>query len=221
MGHKFEEMKKDASYDDICSAKKDLLDVFLGEIHTKGATSMDTMEAGQVVDMIKDLAEAEKACMEACYYETVIHTMNEYSEDDENDRMGYNNRRYASGRYAPKGKGSVSGYYRPYENDEVNYRYPYVRDPEMMRMGYTERDWDSSDSNRDPRYGKAFNEYKTAKRHYTETKSSTDKERMERMATEHMNDTMTTIRDIWKEADPTLRKKMKADLTTLVNEMTV
>lgn len=221
MEYKFEEMKKDASYDDICSAKKDLLDVFLGEIHTKGAANMDTMEAGQVVDMIKDLAEAEKACMEACYYKTVIHAMNEYSEDSENDRMGYNNRRYASGRYAPKGKGSVSGYYRPYEDDEPHPRYPYVRDPEMMRMGYSGKDWGESDFRQDPRYGKAFNEYKNAKRHYTESKSASDKEQMDRMATEHMSDTMTTIRDIWKEADPTLRKKMKADLTMLVNEMTV
>ena len=33
MHEKMERMKKDTSYDDICAAKKDLLDVFLGEIH--------------------------------------------------------------------------------------------------------------------------------------------------------------------------------------------
>ena len=39
--------------------------------------SLSTDEAGKVVDIIKDLAQTEKYCMESCYYKTVIHAMHE------------------------------------------------------------------------------------------------------------------------------------------------
>lgn len=67
----------------------------------KGFETPEEVEVlGEVVDMIKDLAEAEEACMEACYYETVTEAMTE------DERMGYDRWRYASGRFAPKGRGT-------------------------------------------------------------------------------------------------------------------
>ena len=69
---------------------------------------VDGMAVGQVVDMIKDLCEAEKDIHKACYYKTVVEAMDDAEENKEdfvemmgkaaimaafngedNDRMGY------------------------------------------------------------------------------------------------------------------------------------
>ena len=71
----------------------------------------------------------------------------------------------------------------------------------------------------DPHYSRAVNQYKSARRHYSETHSQMDKEEMNRHANEHIADTIQTIKEMWEDADPTLRKKMKADLTSLVGTM--
>lgn len=190
----------------------------------KGAPCCNTEELGEVIDMIKDLAEAEKSCYEACYYKSVTKAMEEYDEEeDEEGRMGYNSRRYASGRYAPAGRG------------HMGYRvgnWPYMDSlDDNMRMGYRENyNGDSSSSSsgnnrsgyiegEDPRYGRAYNEYKNARRHYTSTNSQADKDEMNRHADEHVMDTLASLRDIYKSAEPEQKKRMKADLTKLVAEM--
>lgn len=60
-------------------------------------------QMGQIIDMIKDLSEAEKSCLEAEYYDSVIDTMENgqrygyrepYMMDNNGDsegRMGYRN----------------------------------------------------------------------------------------------------------------------------------
>lgn len=60
--------------------KYDLLDAAREEM-AKGKERVNTEELGEVIDMIKDLAEAEKCCMEAAYYENVVEAMG--------DRYGY------------------------------------------------------------------------------------------------------------------------------------
>lgn len=230
--------KTDASYEDILAIKKDLLDAFLGEIHTKGLAGVNTMEAGQIIDMIKDLAEAEKSIMEACYYEKMMGSMD---EDDEDGRMGYNARHYASGRFAPKGRGTRMGY-MPMIDMRDPYLYDYNGEPMVhegdlrpmkfgyqpsgagnrsqsgSRMGHDDRDWDMDD---DPEHSREYNEYKRAKRHYTETKSAVDKQKMDEHAMKHMNQAIDSFRELWKDADPVMRKRMKTDLTALVGEMPV
>lgn len=234
MGHKkLDELKGSSSYKDICDAKKDLLEVFMAELHTKGASGMDTKESGEVIDMVKDLAMAEKYCMEACYYEHVIKAMEDSEDDDEDGRMGYNNRRYSSGRYAPKGKGTRMGY-NPYASDmpfpemfwyDPNYMDEYVKNYQN-RPGYSpdrdrkeSRNWDNQDI--DNSYGRTYNDYKKAKRHYTESNSSADKQEMNDRGMRHVNEAISTFREIWRDADPEMRKRMKDDMTKLVGEMAV
>lgn len=84
----------------------------------KGKDCVDTKEMGDATDMIKDLCEAEEKLYKAAYYCSVIEAMEEYG--DENDRMGYDNYRYSSGRFAPKGRGS----YRPGESGRRGYPMP-------------------------------------------------------------------------------------------------
>lgn len=195
----------------ICSMKERLVDALNMHIN-QGIEHMDAKEAGEVADMIKDLAEAERNCYEACYYKTVIEAM-EKGDAEEQERYGYNmNRSASTGRYISGGRGG----YRPYM-DQMPYINSYLNDPnfkENMRMGYPMDHYED-------RYGKAYNEYKNSRRHYTESNSEHDRNEMNAHATEHVGDTIATIRDIWKSADPDLKKRMKADFTNLIGEMTI
>lgn len=201
----------------------------------KGVEMVSTDEAGKVVDMIKDLADAEKNCIKACYYETVIESMKELEEDPRwgESRSGYNNRRYSNGEYAPAGRGRVRGFddpMRPYYLDE-NLEMRQYWDPD--RPGYTRNQTGSritagngsSGSNRggqsSSRYGYSYDSFEDSKRQYDSSHSSSDKEQMEAHAKEYLSDAIYSMRQIWSAADPTLKKKMKGDLTSLLGEMTV
>lgn len=84
----------------------------------------NTDEVYKVVDIIKDLAETEKYCYEACYYKSVIDAMEEGSED----RYGYS---------APKGNYRMSGRmgYRPMVDQEP-YIDAYLHDPNFKDRMY-------------------------------------------------------------------------------------
>ena len=140
----------------------------------KGVENVDTSEMGQVVDMIKDLAEAEyhsiisKAMKKANeeeeeYDKELLRALkDEYGE--ESGRRYYDQYRYANGRFAPKGRGIRRGYTEPpYYHMPVNYNdMEYMRDMDKSqgKMYYSEPIAPHvSESN-----------YDRAKRHYTETK---------------------------------------------------
>lgn len=199
----------ESMYTEVCELRKMILKDFKDTVDSCGINSIDLGMAGETVDMIKDLAQAESYIMKAAYYKSIVEAMEEAGEEHEaHERMGYNTRRYASGRYAPKGKGMKMGYHPPYMYDEELEEV--MEHP--MRMGYV-------DPEDDPMMSHTYNEYKKAKRHYTETKSASDKVKMDEHMTKHMTETMQTIREMWKDADPAMKKKMKADLTGLIGEM--
>lgn len=116
----------------------------------KGIENVDTSEMGEVVDMIKDLAEAEyhsiisKAMKKADEEEEerdkeLLRALKaEYGEED--GRRFYDEYRYkTTGRYAPKGKGSYVGR-RGYEEPPYWHRYP---------GDMTDMDYDSVEHMRD------------------------------------------------------------------------
>lgn len=240
MSDKMENMKKSASFEEICALKNDLIKILDAELHTKGVDDLDAKDCGAVTDMIKDLAEAEKNCMEACYYQSIVKAMTD-AEDEEKD--GYNRNRYANGRYAPKGRGSHSMGFMPYlDKDPWDENWPY--DPDYYpTMGYTgprrnqsgststygdsgstsqsgsRRGYDDWDPDRDPKHSMSYNEYRMAKRHYTETKSPSDKQMMDEKSRTHIHEALSTFKDIWKDADPAMRKELKASMQQAINEM--
>lgn len=161
--------KSEEFYGDICELKQQLLRLMRSATAT-GLDSVDTKEAGEVIDMIKDLAETEKYCREAHYYKTVVEAM-----DD----------------------GKSSMLYRPYVDQE-----PYVNEHLS-------------------KYGRTYNDYEHLKKYYTETKSLDKKMEMEAKASEYVGETLMTIRGIWRDADPEMRKKLKEDFSRLVSEMNV
>lgn len=232
--------------------KEKLTDCLNGELSAKGAAGLDAQEAGEVVDMIKDLAETEKLCMEALYFQKVVEAMTSYEEPRYGESMGYaggmgyNNNRYASGRYAPSGHGNMTMGYIPYmENQEImGYSSGGSRGGQGGnsggssssssggssggsgsgggsgggRSGYFMPDGNISE---ETPYGRAYNEYKRRRKYYTATNSPEDKREMEMNAEEHINSSIATIRDIWKDADTSLKKRMKDDFTKLLNDMVV
>lgn len=200
-------------YEDICDLKKSILKYVTGQI--ADGLSADAQEVailGEYVDMLKDLAEAEKSCQEACYYESVVEAM---SDSGMTQRMGYNPNRNRMGQYSDgrAGNGDNTRSSRS-DSDRQGYRDPYMR----MMPGNDRETWGDDWS---PRHGEAFNRFRSAKRHYTETHSEKDRQAMKEHANEHMAETMMTLREMWDDADPDLKTRMKADLVKLTSEMTV
>lgn len=189
------------------------------------ADKVDTEELGDVVDMIKDLAEAEAKCMEAKYYEATICAMEEadftefFPPEDlemmrEHHARGYNSHHSArTGRFISNAAAA-----RRASDRSMSRGFPYypedgmkMEDPHFEETG--EREMPTE------RFGRPYNEYRRFRRNYTESKSRDDKMAMEKRAQQHVDDTISTIKDIWNTSDPDLRKRMKADFTNLLSEM--
>lgn len=213
-----EEMMKKPDLGDICEVEK-ALTCALKTVVSQGIFSkeVDYKELGELVDMVKDMAETKKDCWKAYYYMTAALGM-EGGYDEEEEPMGYNANRYSSGRFAPAGKGHRSSGYMMPKEDRLEHEFWMDG---MRPMGYSGNRYPYYANNMqgDNRYGKTYAEYENARRHYTETKSPEDKSHMDESARGHIKESMETMREIWKSADPTLRKEMKASLTGLISEM--
>lgn len=127
---------------------------------SRGVENVNTHEMGQVIDMIKDLAEAEKACWEACYYKSVVDAMDEeswggrYGYDDgvrsgdgrggsHQDRMGYKNQ-YGNFPANPKNRGrsysSRMGGRRGYSEESIDNIRDIMRNADPARREQLKKD---------------------------------------------------------------------------------
>lgn len=202
---------------------------------------VDIKEAGELADMIKDLSEASEKCMKQKYYEMLICDMMGTDEDMEQvGRMGYDHWRYkSSGHYAPKGRGEYSAHigamhggrhgYIPdpdhWEDERMPGRHihaPYYYDADMKPMGYPmdpKMNAEMMKIDHDMRHGEAYNRYKGAKRHYTESHDETHKMEMNQHIAESAKDSIMAMKDMWQDASPETRKSMKNALEGLLTEM--
>lgn len=177
----------------------------------KGIENVDTSEMGEVVDMIKDLAEAEYRSIISKAMKKADEEEEEYNKEllralkdeygEEGGRRYYDEYRYANGRFAPKGRGIRRGYTEPpYYHMPVNYNdMEYMRDMDKDRgkMYYSEPIAPHvSESN-----------YDRAKRHYTETKEM------------HKNNTPEDKEHKMKALDGYI-KELGGDITQLIGDMT-
>ena len=206
MGHKSTE-----KYNDICSLKHHMLHYVMGETEKGFEPTPEKVHVlKEYIEMIKCLAETEKECQEADYYEAVVQAMEENGMM-ESERMGYNPNRnrmgqYSDGRAGNRNSDSGSNSRRGYSPDRMYSR---------MMPGDDRDEWGDDD----PRHSEAFNRFRKAKRYYTKSHSEEDKQKMKDASNEHMMETMSTIREMWDDADPDLRTRMKADLTNLVTNL--
>ena len=220
----------------------------------KGIENVDTSEMGQVVDMIKDLAEAEyhsiiskamkKADEEEEEYNKELLRMlkTEYGEED--GRRFYDEYRYkATGRYAPKGKGTYVGR-RGYEEPPYWHRYPYdmtdtdYGDMERMRdmdrphgrmyytdmsdhMGMIDQPRSGSPMERDMREGRSG----ISRKHYMETKeqhkanTQQDKDAKMQSLDEYMKELSTDMTELITDMTPEERSMVKSKMSVLLTKM--
>lgn len=98
-----------------------------------------------------------------------------------------------------------------------------IRQAEQMklRFGYMDQNEPKMMNKPVSTYGAAYDSWSDARKHYTKTGSSEDKERMEERGKEHVEKAIISMRDIWSEASPELKRAMKTELSTLVDNMTI
>lgn len=197
-------------------------------------------------DDLKDCMEIVKSaiCADKDYRE--VEAMDDFEK--EYGRMGYRGRA-ANGRFVHRsGRGRSAGYtpYLHMMEDGMDDYDMYDEMPYPMtgyRMGYTDGNrggnmGNSSSSGsysgnygggnsrsgyegmRQPsRYGESYDRYSDRRRHYHETKDADSKKQMDDSMKEYMSDVSENLREMWKDADPTLRQTMKADLTKMVQQL--
>lgn len=192
----------------------------------KGIENVDTKEMGEVVDMIKDLNEAE-------YRAVIVKSMKEVDEEqkeydkkllralkdeygEEGGRRYYDEYRYkTTGRYAPKGKGGYVGR-RGYEEPPYYHMYPERdMDREYGRMYYTEPTaTHTSESG-----------YDRAKRMYTETKemhkanTPEDKEHKMKSLDSYTKELASDITGMVADMSAEEKNLLRTKLSTLVSKI--
>ena len=179
-----------ANYD-ICMMREKLMS-WTKEAMSGNPPEINAQELGEVVDMIKDTYEMEYYCAKRKYYEEKIGTMEEYGD----------NERFKMGR---------SGMMRVLPENE--YRFDPNEYDMYARMGYSGHKVAPSEM------GRNWDKYLDARRHYNATKSDADRMEMSTSAKMHIGETIATLRDMWHDADPDLREKMKKDFSALLQEM--
>lgn len=196
------------------------------------ACGYDNLSSQDWVDMMNCMTVAKCAvCIDKDY--RIVEAMD---DAEKAERMGYNTRRYASGRYAPAGRGHVSGYFDPYMEDDA-YTMGYIEDPvkfrhDMMgyeprytaydhnsRMGYDGDMMRSAAGYPNNRYGEAYEGWENAKRHYTETHDTKSKDDMEKHAKEHAHRFADSMLKMYADADPKLKTDMMSEVETLAQKM--
>lgn len=216
----------------LCEINEKISELML-TIMCSNPNSVNLEQAGMLIDMIKDLWESEKNAWKSCYYKKMVEGMEPPTEEELKEYMhgpmGYDNWRFKSGKFAPTGRGHFAGYmmdeeiYGP-ENDMM-YGYRSGDGSPSGGMG-TRRPYEMNPSGyshnpmRD-RYGRAYAEWDDARKHYTQTNSKEDKDKMDMHAKESMRDAMASMKELWKGGDTELRKEIKKDLTALISEMPV
>lgn len=237
---------------DICDLKESLLCQVKPYVD-RGAfcETVDGHAVGLVIDMIKDLCEAEKDLYKACYYKEVVTAMKNADENKEcwskvlamvgmmnllgeeseqSDRMGYDNWRYASGRFAPTGRGHYAGYTDPKIGNRVadNKR----MDENEMRVGnmsgYPHPSMRGS-YRASGKYGypmdedksKSYNDYMDAKKYYHESKDPEAKKDMEQHAKTHLMDSLESVEDMWDDAKPETKKEFRENMMKFLKDVPV
>lgn len=207
---------------------KKRLTTWLREEIDSGKDCVRNCDIDTLANAVHHLAETERNCYEAMYYKTVTEQM---ENAEESLRMGASRGRDSMGRYTS----NRSGYY---PDDQMMYTNAYIHDPnqfidDMMPMGYRDGRNGSSMNNTSgnnsksssygyrPSMNSEWDQYRMAKRHYTETGDSKSRSEMNTHGMKHFKEAVGTFKDIWEDADPSLKMEMKRDLQTLIADMPV
>lgn len=179
----------------------------------KGTDSVNTKEFGEVVDIIKDLSEAEKNKMQACYYKSVIDAMENAEYGKEYDWSGPDEDRM--------------GYRRGYRGRDSQGRYTSRRSYDMMPDMYDDRMHYSNGaygggargmSTSGSRYGYSYDKYMHDRANYSTTDPEDRQERM-KMMEDYTQDLMASISDVMQDVSPEEKSVLRNKLNKLVSTM--
>lgn len=189
--------------------------------YQSGPECWNIAACGMVTDQLKDLSEAMKNRVEQKIFEEELCEMLKEKDEMEHhpERAGYDNWRYSSGRFAPTGHGHRSGY--PMNPMHGNVRF--YTQPEEADRGY---DYDEYQMRRHAgrdiypsKYGAGYDAYQMAKRHYHETKDEQHRKEMNERIDETVMDSIDVIREMMKDANPEVKKKLKEQITKFAEEV--
>lgn len=191
-------MDLNTKINDICDLQKTLITA-LKSVFAEGCANADTKEVGEATDILKDLTEAEKNLREAKYYELINEAMEEEQKfPEENMRRGYNKTMTQ----------------KPYIDAYMN--------RSNSHMVEDMDDWDRRGYNAGMNdIGMSYDDYKSAKRNYTETRSIQDKDEMEHNAKKHFDKAVSTIKEIWGDTPVAHKSRMKDELTALAESLPI
>lgn len=69
------------------------------------------------------------------------------------------------------------------------------------------------------RRGMPYREYSKTRRYYTETHRPEDKKEMDRHTKEHVLEFAASVKEMYQNADPEIKRMIKENLTKLVGEL--
>lgn len=219
------------------------------ECELKKATECENYDInviGGIIDMVKDLADAEKNARiakamqeeedeeEAAEKYILKEFMDKLGEDD--GRRFYDRWRYKSGRFAPKGRGHRSGYTpylhmmddmyddEPFMPELTNYRMGYPMSRDGMRSRDMGEHYERSDDGRmgrtgSSRYGKSYDRYDTARRHYHDSKDMESMKEMEESFGDILDDFGEIADDTWKDLTPEQKNKQKPKINQMIQKL--
>lgn len=180
---------------------------------SKGVENVNTKEMGEVVDMIKDLTEAEKNKMEACYYKSIIEAMedSEYGEDYdwEGRKRGYSR----SGM-----SGMSRSNRRSYEQPMMMYEDDRMRNYSDGRMGYSNGAYGGGRRNQtsNSRYGYSHDEYMATKSMHNK-KTPEDMKARNDMIEDRMDDLYDMFKEEVSDMSPEEKQLWKTKLNRIIN----
>ena len=201
----------------------------------KGIENVDTEEMGEVVDMIKDLCEAE-------YYAKVSKVMDEHDFDNAEEIMDEGRRGYrgqprdSRGRYMRRGYDEMMGYmpemYRDMDRDSMGRMYYTGSTSTGGSQGQSNGGSSMGSSNsgsmgysdgmmRDSREGRSGQ----SRKGYVETKemhkgnSEEDKMAKKRELDKWMNDIGSDVKELVHDMTPEEKTMAKTKLTNLANSL--
>ena len=189
----------------------------------KGVENIDTKEMGDVIDMIKDLAEAE-------YYRKISIAMDEseYGEDydymgayDEYERKGYRGqpRSKTSGRFMRRGDGRRSYMPMMYEHDYDwdNMQSDRDIDRHLGRMGYTEP-MHKDETHTESRYDRARRGYEESKAMHKSGSVEDKKKNMESLE-HYMKELSEEMAELIESMDTNEKTMVRSKLQTLAQKV--
>lgn len=220
-------MKMEHDTEKLCEMKKTLMCWSEAEIAKGqyGENHCDAEALGEVIDMIKDLAEAEEKCIKACYYKCLIKKLHDgdFDEDDEwedveemNERYGYPRGSHRGGNSYAARSARASAMPRTSSGRFAGYT-PDDKMPMDMMHGAADyiHDWTGVDYPMRSRY----EDYKMAKKHYHESGKDEDRKKLEEKEHLAYEDAIATMKDMIKDANPAQKQKLEAGIQNLMMEL--